>query len=442
LKIRDTQLVGWFRQSAPYVNSHRGKTFVLMVGGEALAHENFPNILNDVALLNSLGIRIVLVYGTRPQIDAKLTEQGIPLEFYQNTRITGDAAFSEIKGVIGQQQLEITAHLSMSLINTPMQGAQINVVSGNFVNAQPFGIVDGVDFLHTGRVRRIDVDGIKRQLDQHAIVVLGPIGFSVTGESFNLAAEEIATQVAIRLGADKLIGFSSEQGVLDDDGNVIPEMFPDEASQRLEKLIGQGEIDTGTTRYLRAAIASCRAGVRRSHLVSYKMDGSLLQELFSRDGIGTQIVKVSAECSRPASIDDIGGILALITPLEEQGILVRRSREQLEMEIERFIIVEREGLVIGCAALYPFEEEAMGELACVAMHPEYRGDTRGAMLIEQVERQAKQRGLKRLFALTTHSIHWFRERGFEPVTLDTLPMKKQALYNFQRRSRILMKTLA
>jgi len=441
LQQRDTKLVSWFRQSVPYVNAHRGKTFVIMLGGECIAHPNFSNIVDDIALLKSLGIKIVLVYGARPQIESALREKNIESQFHQQRRITSDETFDVIKQVVGRSHFEINALLSKGLVNTPMQGASINVVSGNFITAQPFGVQDGVDFCFTGRVRRIDTEGIKQQLAQNAIVLVSIIGYSVTGESFNLSAEEIATQLAIRLKADKMIGFCSEHGVLNDAGEVIAEMFPKQAQLRLNELESTGKIMTGTAIYLRAAIASCRSGVSRSHLVSYQQDGSLLQELFSRDGIGTQIVMESAEQLRQATIEDIGGIVDLIKPLEDQGLLVRRSREQLEMEINLFTIVERDGLVIGCAALYPSNDGINGEMACVATHPEYRKASRGDALVREIGKQAKRHGLSKLFVLTTSSIHWFRERGFEPGDIAKLPMEKQALYNFQRNSKILIKEL-
>jgi len=301
---------------------------------------------------------------------------------------------------------------------------------------------DGIDFCHSGRVRRIDVEGITRQLDQKSLVLISPIGCSVTGESFNLSSEEVARRVAVDLKADKLICFSSTQGVMDRRGEAISELFPEQAEELLVELEQAGEEMSGTARYLRAAIASCRGGVPRSHLVSYQDDGAMLQELFSRDGLGTQIVRESAEQARAATIEDIGGILDLIRPLEEEGILVRRSREQLEMEIDKFTIIERDGLIIGCAALYCFMEEAMAEMACVAIHPDYRNSNRGDQLVAKVAERAKRLGIRRLFVLTTRSIHWFRERGFDPLEVEDLPVARQRLYNWQRRSKVLSKTIA
>ncbi len=437
--VRTTELVDGFRQSAPYVNAHRGKTFVVMLGGEAISQSGFHDIINDIALLNSLGIKIVLVYGARPQINEAISNAGQSSQYHNRIRITDDCNLKLIKQVAGGLLLDITARLSMSLSNTPMQGAQINVVSGNFAIAQPLGVDEGVDYHHTGKVRRIDVQGIRRQLDSHGIVLLGPIAASVTGESFNLTAEEIATQVAIKLKADKMIGFSDSNGIADEAGNIIAELMPNDAEAIYEQMLEEDdETCSGTLAFLNAAITAARAGVPRSHLVSYQTNGSLLQELFSRDGIGTQIVTEPAERLRAATISDIGGILDTIRPLEEQGLLVRRSREQLEMEIDHFIIIERDGLVIGCAALYPFDDDKVGEFACLAVHPKYRDADRGSMLLKHILLKARKQNYKRVFALTTRSIHWFMEQGFQLGGVEDLPSKKQELYNYQRKSKILV----
>ena len=434
VKERKTELVEGFRHSVPYINTHRGKTFVIMLGGEAIEHENFSSIVNDIGLLHSLGIRLVVVYGARPQIDANLAAHHHEPLYHKNIRVTDAKTLELVKQAAGTLQLDITARLSMSLNNTPLQGAHINVVSGNFIIAQPLGV-------DSGRIRRIDEDAIHRQLDSGAIVLMGPVAVSVTGESFNLTSEEIATQLAIKLKAEKMIGFCSSQGVTNDDGDIVSELFPNEAQARVEAQEEKGDYNSGTVRFLRGAVKACRSGVRRCHLISYQEDGALLQELFSRDGIGTQIVMESAEQIRRATINDIGGILELIRPLEQQGILVRRSREQLEMEIDKFTIIQRDNTTIACAALYPFPEEKIGEMACVAVHPDYRSSSRGEVLLERIAAQAKQSGLSKLFVLTTRSIHWFQERGFTPVDIDLLPESKKQLYNYQRKSKVLMADL-
>ena len=438
MKERTTELVESLRHSVPYINAHHGKTFVILLTGAVLKSDNYSSIISDIGLLYSLGIKLVIVNGARNQIDASLKNHNITPKYHKNTRITDAATLDVIKQVTGLLQLNITASLSMSLNNTPLQGAHISVVSGNFVIAQPLGVDDGVDYCHTGKIRRINNEAIEEQLERGSIVLLGPVGVSVTGESFNLASEDVAAEVAIRLKADKLISFCAEQGVLDENGRVITDLYPIDADNYVNNKEQQGKHLSSEARFLRAASKACRCGVRRSHLVSYLVDGSILQELFSRDGIGTQVSMEHSEQIRSATINDIGGILELIRPLEEQGVLVKRSREQLEMEIDKFTIIERDNMTIGCAALYPYLEEKMGEMACVVIHPDYRNSSRGDLLIEKIMESANNLGLEKIFVLTTRSIHWFREKGFNPAEVDDLPIKKKQLYNYQRNSKILM----
>ena len=435
------QLVNWFRNSAPYINAHRGKTFVLMLGGEALETENFQSIINDIALLSSLGIKLVLVHGVRPQIQKQLDAHGHKSQFHNDQRITDEKSLELIVQAVGAVQIQLQARLSMGLINSPMQGASIRTVISNAVTAQPLGIKEGIDFCLAGRVRKIDVEGLELHLSQGSIPVISPIGYSVTGEVFNLLAEEVATKVAIALGADKLIGFCSKQGVLDETESVISELLPEQAQVKISQLENDQAQASGTLRFLRAAVSACKAGVARSHLISYVEEGALLKELFTRDGVGTQIIKESYEQIRTATIDDIGGLLALIEPLEKKGILVKRSRELLENEITHFQIVERDGMVIGCAALYPFKDDKMGELACLASHPKYRRGSRANKLVAHVERKAQEMGLTKIFVLTTQSIHWFRERGFNFAEVEDLPISKKELYNAKRKSKILIRKI-
>ncbi|OCG33109.1 amino-acid N-acetyltransferase [Gilliamella sp. Choc4-2] len=438
MKERTTELVEGLRHTVPYINAHHGKTFVILLTGAVLKSNNYSSIINDIGLLYSLGIKLIIVNGARNQIDESLKKHNIEPKYHKNMRITDTETLDIIKQITGLLQLNITASLSMSLNNTPLQGAHISVVSGNFVIAQPLGVEDGVDYCHTGKIRRINKKAISEQLERGSMVLLGPVGVSVTGESFNLASEDIAAEVAIRLKADKLISFCDEQGVLDEKGHVITDLYPNDVDSYILQKEKQGKHLSSEARFLRAASKACRSGVRRSHLVSYLIDGSILQELFSRDGIGTQVAMEHSEQIRLATINDIGGILELIRPLEEQGILVRRSREQLEIEINKFIIIERDNMTIGCAALYPYPEEKMGEMACVAIHPDYRNSSRGDLLIQKIEERANNLGLEKIFVLTTHSIHWFREKGFNPAVVDDLPIKKKQLYNYQRNSKILI----
>ncbi|GAA0789750.1 amino-acid N-acetyltransferase [Marinobacterium sediminicola] len=441
-----TDYVHWFRHSAPYINAHRGKTFVLMLSGEAIADTHFANTVHDIALLNSLGVRLVLVHGARPQAEQRLQARGLETRLHHDLRVTSSEILECVIDAVGSLRTEIEARFSMGLANTPMHGARIRLCSGNFVTARPVGVLDGVDMGHTGELRRVDHEGIRRLLDLNQIVLLSNLGFSPTGEVFNLSVEEVATQTAIALKADKLILFGSQAGIHDSRGELRSELLAETAARLVHQYLARVEDPeqpySETACLLDAAATACQQGVPRCHLVSYQEDGALLAELFTRDGQGTMVVSHSYEQVRPASIEDVGGILELIAPLEEKGILVRRSRERLEGEIEQFTVVERDGAIIGCAALYPFADEAIGELACVAIDTTYRGGQRGDRLLAAIEAQARALGLQRLFVLTTRTAHWFVERGFAPAELEQLPQEKKALYNFQRNSKVFFKPLA
>lgn len=428
--------VKWFRNSAPYINMHRGKTFVLMFSGDAVEDPNFPNIIHDIALLNSLGVRLVLVHGARPQIESRCALRGISPRFHNDLRITDAATLECVKDAAGSLRAHIEALLTTGLSNSPMYGARIRVCSGNFVMARPLGIHDGIDFCNTGEVRRVDTEALNRLLQAGAIVLLSAIGYSATGEVFNLSYEDVATQTAVALGAEKLVAFQDRTGLLGDDGELI--RFAE--LRQIRPLLEQGG-DPQLLGVLQALLQSCEHGVKRSHLVSYKEDGALLQELFTRDGAGTLITADQYEQIRTARIDDVGGILEIIRPLEAEGRLVKRSRELLETEIDHFTVLDRDGMVIACAALYPYPEQRTGEIACVATHADYLGADRGERLLAALESQAAALGLEQVFVLTTRTGHWFQERGFLRAELDQLPPQKKELYNYQRGSKILVKTI-
>ncbi len=435
--VNSKNYVGWFRNSAPYINANRNKTFVLMIGSDALAEEQIKSIIHDIALLDSLGVRLVIVHGARQQIDHNLQSKGIKCRFHQDLRITDEKASVCVRESVGALRTELEAMLSMGLPNSPMHGARLRVCGGNFVTARPVGIRDGIDFCHTGEVRRIDCSGIRRALDQHSIVLLSPLGYSPTGEIFNLSAEDLATETAIALQADKLILMCSTQGVLDSSGQLIKELN----SQEAQLLLESGKASAEISRHLAAACRACQTGVQRAHLVSFKQDGALLTELYTRDGAGTLIALKNYEQIREATIADVGGVIELIRPLEKQGALVRRSRELLEKEIGQFSVIERDGAIIACAALYPFKDAHSAELACLAVSQEYRSGNRGDLLLEIIIRRARQLGIKKIVAMTTQSTHWFIERGFELSRIDELPQSKQTLYNWQRNSQVLSRTL-
>lgn len=438
ISINPSTFVNWFRHSSPYIHAFRDRTFIISFGGEAVADASFPNLIHDISLLHSLGIRLVLVHGARPQIEQRLREKDQTIQYVNSIRVTDSAALACTKEAAGSVRLEIEALLSMGLANSPMAGARLRVTSGNFVIAKPLGILNGIDYGHTGEIRRIDGIGIKQRLDAGDIVLLSPIGYSPTGEIFNLTALEVAAAVAKELKADKLIYLVEGPGLRNAHKQLLRQLSLKEA----EAILKNEDNDLGEMAIvLKNAIESCNSDVRRVHLIDRSKDGGLLLELFTRDGVGTMISSDIYEGTRQASINDVGGILELIRPLEQAGVLVRRLREQLELEIDYFYVVERDGTIIACAALYPFMDEKIGELACLAVHPDYQKEGRGESLLLYIEREARKKKIRRLFVLTTQTAHWFQERGFAPADLNALPVKKQGLYNYQRRSKVFVKNL-
>jgi amino-acid N-acetyltransferase len=435
---RQRQFVDSFRHSAPYIHAHRDRTFVLVFGGEAVEDRRFPELVHDIALLHSLGIRLVLVHGARPQIERKLLAADIGMEYANGLRITGDAALQCVKEAAGTVRVEIEALLSMGLANTPMSGARIGVSSGNFVTARPLGVRNGIDYCHTGEVRRIDGQAVRQHLAERRIVLLSPLGYSPTGEVFNLSAEEIATRTATELQADKLImlaeGFNRQRR----GRRPVSQLSMHEAAALLQS---RRKLADDDRRHLLFAIEACRQQVRRVHLLDRHVSGALLLELFTRDGHGMLITDEAYEGIRDATIDDVGGIIELIRPLEEEGVLVKRSRELLEMEIGHFVVIERDGAIIACAAIYPGKRDATAELACLAVHGDYRNEGRGDALLQAVEQRARNMGIHRLVVLTTRTAHWFRERGFLPGDTSHLPDARKALYNYQRNSKVFYKPL-
>ncbi len=433
----DAQFISWFRSVAPYFHAFRGKTFVIAFGGEIFEERRFVELAHDINLLHSAGIRVVLAHGSRPQIETQLKRRKVRSRYAKNLRITDPVALECVKEAVGLLRVEIDALLSLGLPNSPMAGAVINTVSGNFITAQPMGVHDGIDFQYTGSVRKVDAQAISGCLDAGNIAIVSPVGYSPTGEVFNLAMEDAAVATAAALRAEKLI-FLSDAQVEDRNGELLPELTAQEAAE----LLGRGSRLTADTQlYLAHAVEAVRGGVQRAHVISRKLPSALLIELFTHEGSGTMITADKVVKLRPAAIDDAGGILKLIEPLEEDGTLVRRGRELLEREMARFAVIDHDGVIVGCAALYPFLSARAGELACLAVRPDHRDEGYGERLLRHIETQARAGKMKKLFVLTTRATHWFIERGFAEASVAALPKEKKGLYNYQRRSKILVKAL-
>lgn len=427
------QFVEFFRQSAPYIHAHRGKTAVVLLVGQALEREQLEHLVADLALLSALGLKLVLVQGTRAQLDKSLIEQGITAPLHQNLRITTPEILALAMQVNGQLRHQLEAAFSRGLMNSPMFKAQVRLVSGNFVAAQPLGVLDGQDMLHTGRVRTLAADNIRQLLDQGQLVLVSHLGYSVTGEIFNLRAEEVAVATAKAIGADKLVIV----GELPDKSELGQAEF---SENELAALMQHYPSHRPGWHELQAALEACQQGVPRCHLVSQE-DGSLLAELYTRDGIGLMVSPKQFDQLRQATLQDVTGILELLAPLEAEGVLVARPRESIEQEIAHFIVLERDGFVIGCAALYDYPEAQAVELACLVVHPDYRGAGRAERLLKAVQQRMEHMSQQALFVLTTQTAHWFAENGFVEVSVAELPASRQQRYNRQRNSKVFVKYL-
>lgn len=434
------RFVEWLRSVAPYIHAHRGRTFVVAIAGELIAAGGLNALVQDVALLAAMGVRIVLVYGFRPQVEAQLREKGVGSRFSHGMRVTDGVALDAAQEAAGQLRYEIEATFSQGLPNTPMAGATLRLISGNFITARPVGVIDGVDFLHTGLVRKVDAQTIQRGLEYGAVVLMSPFGFSPTGEAFNLSMEDVASSVAAAIKAEKLLLVTEVPGVVDDDQALVPELTVEQAEAMLSRLPDPQQ-PTDTAFYLRHAVRAVRAGVGRAHVIPYALDGSLLIELFTHDGVGTMIADEHLEHLREATSDDVGGILQLIEPLEAEGVLVKRDRTEIERDIANYTVLEHDGVIFGCAALYPYPEERTGEMAALTVSPSAQGQGDGERILRRIEQLARARGLQSIFVLTTRTMHWFIKRGFVPVGADWLPAARRQRYNDQRRSHVLVKRL-
>jgi amino-acid N-acetyltransferase len=439
--------VPWFRSVAPYIHMHRGKTFVMAISGEAIAAGKLPSLVQDLAMIQSMGVKVVLVHGFRPQVNEQLAAKGHVPQYSHGMRITDSVALDCAQEAAGQLRYEIEAAFSQGLPNTPMAGATVRVISGNFITAKPVGIVDGVDFQHSGMVRKVDVSGISQILNLDAMVLISPFGFSPTGEAFNLTMEEVATSVAIALHADKLIFVTEVPGIRvrphepESEDNPIDTEMPLDVAEALLAKEPSATQPTDLGFYLQHCVKACKAGVERSHILPFAVDGVLLLEIYVHDGIGTMVVDERLESLREATSDDLGGVLQLIEPFEQDGTLVRRERTEMERDIGNYSVIEHDGVIFGCAALYAYPEKRTGEMAALTVSPSSQGQGDGEKILRRIEQRARAQGLDSIFVLTTRTMHWFLKRGFVQSPIDWLPEARQRKYNVDRKSVVLVKKL-
>ena len=437
--------VPWFRSVAPYIHKFRDQVFVIGLTGEGIAAGKLASIAQDIAMIQAMGVKIVLVHGFRPQVNEQLRLRGQEARYSHGMRITDSVALDCAQEAAGQLRYEIEAAFSQGLPNTPMAGARVRVISGNFITARPVGLIDGVDFMNSGLVRKVDTEGIQRSLELGALVLISPFGFSPTGEAFNLGMEDVATSVATALQSDKLIFLTEVPGIRIDASDPTSEIdteLPLADAKRLVARLPAAAQPTDPAFYLKHCIRACEGGVERSHIIPFALDGSLLLEIYVHDGIGTMVVDEKLESLREATIDDVGGILTVIEPFEKDGTLVKRDRTEIERDAGLYTIIEHDGVIFGCAALYPYPEERTGEMAALTVLPDTQSQGDGERLLKRIETRAKAQGLQSIFVLTTRTMHWFIKRGFQQVPADWLPEARKRKYNWDRKSQVLVKKLA
>lgn len=436
----DKAFVETFRQSSPYINAHSGMVFVIHLPGELVQEKNFGSLMEDIALMRIVGIKLVLVLGPRIQIERRLAGEGVESKWINNTRVTDEAVLRVVMEASGSMMYEVESLLSRGVVNMP-SSSRISVVTSNFYTAKPVGVIDGDDFGYTGAVRKFDVDAMTSRLDDGDILVLRNVGASPSGQLFNCQSEEVAGACAAALCAEKLIFMGSGESLYDKRiDKPIPNLTLTSANDFL--LRRSSDLPEHFRRYLQVSVKALNKGVTRAHLLNRAVDGVLLMEVFHRDGVGLMISRDLYEGIRFAALSDVLGIEAIIKPLENQGVLVKRGRARIEQAIESFVVVERDGMVIACLSLEVMGDNSeWAELGCLAVHPDYRKLGKADAMLGFTERYAYTMGIRNLFILSTVTFQWFVERGFKDIPVDSLPQSRQAKYDHKRASKIYHKVL-
>ncbi len=429
--------VDLIREVFAYTERFRGSTFVIKFSNEIIDHPDFSQHARDLALLNKAGIRTVIVPGARKRIDEVLERFDTQRHFEKGIRVSSPDSMDLIKMAAFD-----VAHKVM----TALSGHKITAVIGNWVRARSRGVVDGIDYERTGIVDRIRVESVARSLEQGHIPIFPCVGHNETGDPFNLSSDELAGTVATALNAKKLfiLGPESVMKVPDwkvpesaevlADGRIF-RMTPTTARELYEMNPEKpGRINVET------AAAACRSGIDRAHILDGRNGGVLLKEIFSNLGVGTMVFADAYERLRPMESSDVAGILDIMRPLVAEGVLIERTREELELKQKDYWVYAMDGVVHGCAALHHMDEN-MAEIAGVAVDPKYAQLGIGAKLISRLCEKAADEGLQKVFVLTTRTADWFLAMGFREGSIADLPSKRREGYDLDRNSRVLLKEI-
>lgn len=473
--------VNMFRGSANYIANHRNTIIVYHIPGELLSWEGFEDLMDDIALTWLLGMKPVIVVGCRKQIDQRFEESDDEDEKHSelspdgrsviqgpdsvhteaSVRITDIDTLRIVKEEAGFVRFEVERLLGRSLHRHGIVDERAirdgNVVSGNFYSAQPYGVIDGIDFKFTGFPRKVETEKIKQVLDAHDVVLLTSLGASPSGEMFNVSTEHLASFVAGSLGASKVVFFTTYGSAFieTDNKKLVQNLRVSDARNVLKynhvtvnnaKGFSSFEHNSHMSEETKEAfvklgwcVSSLERGVKRAHIIS-PINGALLQELYTRDGGGTLISRDIYEGIRVADVQDVQGIFELIEPLVEAGTLVPRPMNVLERDIKSYFVFTRDNLIVACAQMKLFED-GFSEIGCLVVRKEYRTQGRGDAMLGYLERLSVQVGCSKVFVLSTQTMEWFVERGFKRATVSDLPPSRQEIYNHKRKSKIYMKKI-
>src|SRR5262245_27144675 len=434
-EIKHREQVDLIREVFYYQNRFDGKTIVLKIDYPILNAPHFPQLLKDLAMLRATGIEIILVPGAREWIDAVLKEYEIESEYVDGVRIATQDSIPFVR---------MAAFDVANRLMTLLTAFQANAVIGNFVRARGIGVVDGVDFQNSGRVDKILKEPLQQILNQGMIPIFPCIGWNAAGKPYNLSSDDIAMAVAEALQAEKLFFVTDSDGVMEtrftlppglvknSDGRVA-RLSLEEAEEVLNLNAGNPDPDL---KYLSLALTACRKGTERAHVVDGRMEGAILREIFSNLGVGTMVYgNNDYESIRPMKADDIGDVLRLIQPLIKEGILIKRTEDDLIGRQSDFVVYSIDDVVHACGSLRDYGD-GQGEIAGIATNPVYSHLSMGRKILSYLVEKAVRLGMTRVFALTTRTVDWFEQMGFVETNIDTLPAKKRETYDHVRKSRI------
>ena len=422
--MRSTDLRGILR----YVPQFREKTFVVAVDGAVVADDNFGNLLMDVAVLWSLNIRTVLVHGAGAQIRALAEQQA------------AEPSDLEGSGVTDADTLQLALTAANRLTHEVLEGlsaADLRGASPNAVIAHPLGILRGVDHLFTGRIERIDVELLQTLLASGIVPVIPPLGMDGDGRTYRVNSDGVAYEIAKTLRAVKLVYVTDTDGLVVG-GSIVRQTSVDELAENVQR----NAVAPAHASKARHAVAACRAGVPRVHVINGRVDEGLLAEVFSNEGIGTLVYANEYRQIRRARKRDVRSIQQLMQSSVENEELLPRSRAAIEKQLDDYYIFEVDRNPVACVALHVYPG-GKGELAALCVRPSHENQGIGRRMVQFVEDKAREAGVRTLLALSTQAFNFFQSKaGYSEGTPEDLPSERREKYEQSgRRSKVLLKAL-